>query len=264
MYKGAIHVHSTYSDGELTLGEVREVYRAAGCAFVAMTDHAEAFHTDRLRQYLEECVALSSPEFRLIAGLEFGCHRRMHVLGLGVTQPATSNDPRAVITHIDQSGGISVIAHPMDDAFAWIESFDVLPNGIEVWNSKYDGRYAPRVTTFDLLLRLQRRRPQMRAFYGQDYHWRRQYRGLFIEVRSARLERSDILEALRTGDFRGVKDQQILPSSGRLSQAERASFRETHQRSERIRRLVKRARTVALRWGMPVPHGVKAQLRRIL
>jgi len=261
--KGAIHIHSTYSDGDLTLPEVCATYRAAGCGFIAVTDHAESFNAEKLRQYVAECEALSSPELRVIAGLEFGCERRMHVLGIGVTDLAMTRDPALVFAHIERHGGVSVIAHPHQDNFAWIESFETLPHGVEVWNSKYDGRYAPRVATFDLLSRLQQRRRDLRAFYSQDMHWRRQYRGLFLDVAAGQGTRDEIVRALRTGDFAGVKDRLRLPSSGRLTDAQRFQFGETHLRSERIRRLVKQARNIAVRWGMPVPPGVKAQLRRI-
>ena len=261
--KGAIHIHSTYSDGDLRLKEVRDTYRAAGCDFICMTDHAESFNTEKLREYIAECAELSTPDFQIVAGLEFACEKRMHILGLGVTQLAMTRDPAQVLAHIERCGGVSVIAHPHQDHFAWIETFDTLPNGIEVWNSKYDGRYAPRVATFDLLVRLQHRKPNLRAFYGQDMHWRRQYRGLFVEIRPAKAGPADIVHSLRTGDFAGIKDRLRLPSNGRLTEAQRFRFGETHLRSERIRRLVKQARDVAMRWGMPVPPGVKAQLRRI-
>jgi hypothetical protein len=173
MLNGAIHIHSTWSDGEFTLAELRDVYRAAGCVFVGMTDHAESFSAESLERYVAECASLSDADFTMIPGLEFTCLNRMHVLGLGTTALATSRDPQDVIARIDELGGISVIAHPMDSAFAWIETFTTLPRGIEVWNTKYDGRYAPRVGTFDLLARLQARRSDMKAFYGQDMHWKR-------------------------------------------------------------------------------------------
>src|ERR1043166_5158390 len=130
MLKGAIHVHSTYSDGEFTLAELREVYLSLGCRFVCMTDHAEDFDAAKLNDYVAECARLSDAHFRFIAGLEFNCDRRMHVLGFGVTQMAQTTDPQAVIRHIKQAGGLAVIAHPMDSAFEWIESFDQLPDGI--------------------------------------------------------------------------------------------------------------------------------------
>jgi hypothetical protein len=263
MLKGAIHTHSTYSDGDLTLAELREVYRAAGCAFVCLTDHAEVFNTDKARAYVAECASLSTPDFQLIPGLEFAGERRLHVLGLGVTELGVGRNPVEIFEHIARAGGVSIVAHPHPDHFAWLETLSALPQGIEVWNSKYDGRYAPRVATFDLLATLKRRRPDMRAFYGQDYHWRRQYRGLFVESAARQPLRTDVLAAFAAGDFAGVKERYRLPSSGRLTDAERVRFSEVHERSERIRGLVKQARTLAVRWGMPVPPGLKAQLRRI-
>ena len=261
--KGVIHTHSTYSDGDLTLPEIRDVYRAAGCAFVAMTDHAESFHIERMREYIAECAALSTPDFLMIPGVEFTCERRMHVLGIGVTDLGVGRNPVDVFAHVARAGGLSVIAHPHADNFAWIESLEALPHGIEAWNSKYDGRYAPRVATFDLLVRLQARRPDMRAFYSQDYHWRRQFRGLFLEVEAASLERVDILAAFRRGAFTAIKGRDRLPSSGQLQPAMRARFAEAHERSQRIRGLVHKARGLARRLGMPEPAGFKAQLRRI-
>ena len=130
MLKGAIHVHSTYSDGEFTLAELREVYLSLGCRFVCMTDHAEYFDAARLTEYVAESASLSDARFQFIAGLEFSCDQRMHVLGFGVTRLAGTTDPQAVIRHIKGESGLAVIAHPLDSAFAWIESFDELPHGI--------------------------------------------------------------------------------------------------------------------------------------
>jgi len=263
MFKGAIHIHSRYSDGERTLAELRDLYRAEGCSFLAMTDHAESFHAESLERYVRECGELSGPDFLLIPGLEFACLDRMHVLGIGAPVLAASRDPQDVFAHVERHGGLAVVAHPLDTAFPWIESFTRLPGGIEVWNSKYDGRYAPRVATFDLLSRLKLRRPDMRAFFGQDMHWRRQYRQLYVEVAAPSLGRAEILEALTRGRFEGVKGRFRLPATGELTAAQRLHFLDAHQRSDRIRGLLKKARGLASRWGMPVPPALKAQLRRI-
>ena len=263
MMKGAIHVHSTYSDGEFTLAELRDVYSSLGCRFVCMTDHAEAFDAAELARYAAECEALSDERFRFVAGLEFNCDRRMHVLGFGVTRRVDATDPQAVIRHIKGEGGLAVIAHPMDSAFEWIETFDELPDGIEAWNSKYDGRYAPRPQTFALLNRLQRREPRMRAFYGQDLHWKRQHRGLLNELPLASATRGDVLSALARGDYVAVKGDIELPSSGELSGELIARFGAANSRYARRRQLIKRAKKLIDRVGLSVPAPLKAQLRRI-
>jgi hypothetical protein len=263
MFKGIIHTHSTYSDGEFTLAELREVLLAAGCSFVCMSDHAEAFDAAKLKDYIAECAALSDEHFQFICGLEFECEQRMHVLGYGAPALTHSQDPQEVMRHIRRHDGIAVIAHPKDEFFPWIESFDELPDGIETWNAKYDSRYAPRTQTFALLQRLQQRQPEMRAFYGVDLHWRQQYRGLFNEVEATSHRRDDILAAYTRGAFRGVKEELTLSSDGRLTAAQVAAFEARHAQSDRMRRWVKRIKTVVKSSGVQVPAHLKAQLRRI-
>jgi predicted metal-dependent phosphoesterase TrpH len=263
MLKGAIHIHSTYSDGEFTLAELREVYSALGCGFVCMTDHAEHFDAAKIKSYVAECRSLSDDRFRFITGLEYTCDNRMHVLGYGVTSPVATTDPQKVIRHIKSEGGIPVIAHPMDAAFEWIESFEELPDGIEVWNSKYDGRHAPRPGTFRMLARLQARKPQMRAFYGQDMHWKKQHRGLFNILHCESASGEGVLAAFARGDYHAAKEGIELPSSGDLPESLLARFGGVNERYARKRRLIKRAKKMIDRVGLTVPAPLKAQLRRI-
>jgi hypothetical protein len=138
-----------------------------------------------------------------------------------------------------------------------------LPDGIETWNSKYDGRYAPRVATFQLLERLRRRKPEMRAYYAADLHWRRQYRGLFNLARCRSNSREEILGAFARGDYQGVKDDLALPSDGRLPAPLLASFEAAHARSDHMRRAAKVVKQALKRCGVNVPGPLKSQLRRI-
>src|ERR1700680_3007700 len=201
MFKGAIHVHSTYSDGELSLPELRQSLLSAGCAFVVITEHAEWFYQQKVLTYIHECELLSDEQFLFIPSLEYECEQRIHILGLGTVQLSQTDDPEEVIAAIARQGGISVIAHPPDAMFDRIAGFQVLPDGIEIWNTKYDGRYAARPATFHLLTRLQERKPGMHGFYGQDLHWRKQCRDLFTMVNCRRLNSAQIISALRDGHF---------------------------------------------------------------
>jgi hypothetical protein len=266
MVKGALHIHSVYSDGEFTLAELRERYLEAGCRFACVTDHADYFgDAAKLEAYRRECDERSDDRFRFIAGLEFSCVDRMHILGYGVTAPIESTDPTTVIRHIQAQGGLAVIAHPKDTAFPSIEAFDPAPDGIEVWNTKYDGRYAPRPATFAMLARVRSRHPSVRAFYGQDLHWKRQYRGMTIELQlqGDRVDRTAVLAALKAGQYSGAKGELQLPSNGVLSPAQLREFDRVHSRSHRMRGWM----TQTKRWlegiGLRVPGSVKTQLRRI-
>lgn len=259
--KGAMHLHSTYSDGEFTLAELRELFVAKGCQFACVTDHAESFDDAKLEAYRRECEELSDDQFRFVAGLEYGCGR-LHILGYGSTEPIDSVEPDEVIQTIRERGGVCVIAHPQNRFFKKIEEFEVLPHGIEVWNSKYDGRYAPRPATFALLRKLQRRDASINAFYGQDLHWKKQFRGLFCRVESE-LNRDAILAALQAGRYSGWFGSDVegfaLPSSGKLPPDVVAKLR----RAQRISRVIRRASRSAQGLGKAIPLPLKAQLRRI-
>jgi|SRR5438552_6357079 len=263
MLKGAIHIHSTYSDGEFTLPELRALFTAEGCSFVCMTDHAEAFDEHSLSAYVAECAALFDARFCFVHGLEYECEQRMHILGYGASRLASTKDPQQVIQHIEAQNAISVIAHPKDSFFSWIETFEVLPRGIEAWNSKYDSRYAPRPGTFGLLKRLQQRKPELQAFYGQDLHWKKQFHGLFIELKCDSNEPADILNALRQGKYSGVKEDLSLPSNGTVPEELMLQFAAQHRKSDRMRNVFKTSKKALDRMGIRVPASVKAKLRGI-
>jgi predicted metal-dependent phosphoesterase TrpH len=263
MLKGALHVHSTYSDGEFDIEELRRVYLSEGCSFVCITDHAEYFDSDKIAAYARELKERSDEKFCFVMGLEYRCEQEMHILGYGARILTDTKDPQAVIRHITGQGAIAVIAHPKDQFFPWIEEFETLPQGIETWNSKYDSRYAPRPGTFALLQRLRERSPAMRAFYGQDLHWKKQFRGLFVTVECDAVEPTAILTALSAGAYCGRKDDLELPSTGLVSEELLVQFGNAHARSRRMWQFFKNGKAVLDRAGVRVPESWKAQLRRI-
>lgn len=263
MLKGVIHLHSTYSDGERTLKELRQQFSRAGCSFACITDHAEAFDADSLRCYIAECREYSDEKFLFIPGLEYECERRMHILGLGMLALLRTRDPVNVIQEIEKRHCVSVIAHPSDALFDWIESLEVLPRGIEVWNTKYDGQYAPRPGTFNLLARLQERQPKLLAFYGQDLHWKRQYSKMFSWVWTDTLDRTAILQSLLSAQYHAASDRYQLPSDGALDQSQLAQFEVLQERSRWVRKCVETANKVVRRTGVKVPQSIKARVRGI-
>ncbi len=264
MLKAAIHCHSKYSDGEYTLAELREMFIAAGYHFVCMTDHAEWFDAEKMNAYVADCESLSDERFRFIAGLEYECEKKMHILGYGVTAPVGTKAPQEVISHIENHGGVSVIAHPGDSMFPWIETFATLPTGIETWNSKYDGPNAPRPRTFALLNRLQQRKPEMKAFYGQDLHWKKQYRGLSNQVDCGSPTRTSVLAALRSGNYSGVSQELELPSDGVLPESLLTTFGKVNERYMRKQKAFKRVKKMSGALGKNLPAPVKARIRKIL
>jgi hypothetical protein len=263
MLRAVLHVHSTYSDGEFTLAELKQVFADEGCAVVCITDHADNFDAAKLADYIADCASLSDDRFLFLSGLEYTCEQGMHILGYGCTALADTRNPEEIIRHIEGHDGLAVIAHPKDSMFPWIESFAVLPLGIETWNTKYDGRYAPRTGTFELLRRLRARRSDMKAFYGQDLHWKKQFRGLFTELECDAADRGSILNSLAAGQYSGVKAELRLPSTGEISAELAAQFEAKHSQSNRIRGFLKAGKKAIDKLGITPPAAIKSHLRRL-
>ena len=258
----ALHVHSTYSDGELPLAQVRDLFLSAGCQLVCMADHADFFDEHSLAAYLAECRQLSNHQIRVRPGLEFECRGRMHIVGYGVESLVDSEDPSDVIDHIARAGGVSVIAHPAPEHLPLIPSFPRLPDGIEVWNTKSDGPHAPRPAVFALLQELRKRKPDLLAFYGVDFHWKHQFRGLLNEITIADSGDGALIEALRAGRFQGVHGGLRLPSDGILPPELLADFAVRNARSGRLQKLMKRFKKWSGPLGRALPAPLKSQLRR--
>jgi hypothetical protein len=148
--------------------------------------------------------------------------------------------------------------------FPWIETFGTLPTGIETWNTKYDGPHAPRPRTFALLNRLQQRKPGMKAFYGQDLHWKRQYRGLSNLVDCDSLTRTAVLAAFRRGNYSGISQKLELPSDGVLPESQLKTFGKINERYMLKQDAFKRVKKLSGAFGKNLPAPIKSRIRKIL
>lgn len=123
-----LHIHSTFSDGEVNVDELVVQAKAKGLKYISVTDH------NTLNAYLQTDIL--KEEF-VIPGIEFDCWYGtvfLHMLGYGVdpnnkelqalcakTKRGTEADwvrifsfkhPKTVINAIHKAGGIAVLAHP--------------------------------------------------------------------------------------------------------------------------------------------------------
>jgi hypothetical protein len=103
----------------------------------------------------------------------------------------------------------------------------------------------------------------MRAFYGQDLHWQHQFRGLFNNIQCASPQNSDVMNALRSGNYAGLKADLELPSSGIISLELSARFAARHAQSSRLRKFVGFGKKLTDKLGIRTPASLKSQLRRI-
>jgi hypothetical protein len=218
-FKGVLHIHSTFSDGEEPLGRLAESIRLAGMSFAAVSDHAEVFDDRRMEEYALLCRALSTPSFVVIPGLEFALHGgEIHILGYGITRRVRFKNVEDLVDGIHEAGGLAVLAHPPFGSINILGSIRGKLDGVEVWNGRYDGTRAPRADSFQLLKRVRALNLQAAAYCGIDLHKIAQLRKpVYVEVETEQLSRDAIVGALRAGNFTLYGSNICIPSTGNLT-----------------------------------------------
>lgn len=123
-----LHIHSTFSDGELTPFEIVEKAKEKGLKYFSICDH------NTLKAYTSTNIA---KEDSLIPAIEFDCWYKgllIHIIGYGldytnkdiqalcakdkagteadIVRFFSYRDPKKVIKAIKNAGGIAILAHP--------------------------------------------------------------------------------------------------------------------------------------------------------
>jgi hypothetical protein len=137
-----LHMHTRYSDGYGSHADIAQAALEAGLDVVIVTDHNilvngfEGYHRKSGRKIL----MLIGEEVHDQARLP----QKSHLLVIGASREMApfASDPQRLIDRINQSGGLSFIAHPRDPALALFHEDDISwenwevngYTGIELWN----------------------------------------------------------------------------------------------------------------------------------
>jgi len=193
--KGLCHLHSKYShDGEIPLSELKESLKKQGFHFLLMTEHIRDFSSERIGEILKECRSLSDEQFIIVPGLELE-GRGEHFLAIGISESAREHNN---LTGLRSSGTIIVWAHPYKIKPENVPEFPI--DGLEIWNSCYDGKFVPRWRALKLLNKL-RQKNNVLAYGGIDFHRFSHLGGPFLVVGVEKLSEREILENLKRGKF---------------------------------------------------------------
>jgi hypothetical protein len=156
-YAGAMHTHTTFSDGTLSPAELVDKARGEKLDFVILTDHNNTAN---------QLVALDRPDLLVVTGEEVttpGGH--FNVWGLSgertyIDFRIQPGDPaiKDVMKTAADRGGIISINHAVTDCFActWTHAIPATVNAWEVFNGTADGR-RQALAMWDQLLRAGRR-----------------------------------------------------------------------------------------------------------
>lgn len=130
--RGALHVHSTYSDGAGDVPTIMAQARAAGVDFVLLSDH----NTQRpLRDGWEERYAHDTPF--LLIGTEITLEHGAFLLALGLPpawEPTKDLPPQTAINQVNAAGGLPLVSLPFDVKHPWRDWDAQGYAGLEVLN----------------------------------------------------------------------------------------------------------------------------------
>lgn len=137
-YVGNIHLHTTYSDGSISLPDLITAAQQAGLDYLIPTDH-DIYVPNRDGWYDATLLLLGEE-------VHVGQHEQPgnHYLVLGAEQEVAdkAENTQALINHVRALGGLGFIAHPFEraaprfdqEAIPWLD-WDVTGyTGISLWN----------------------------------------------------------------------------------------------------------------------------------
>lgn len=154
-----LHVHSTYSDGRLTIPQLVDFYGSRGFGCIAITDHVCEKHTllglaarymkytltsATFPRYLDEIAregerALRDYGMLVLPGFELSKnslaeHRSAHLLGLGVREFVDPGGDAADLARaIRAQGALAIAAHPVPTGKAELQT-------LHLWNRREELR----------------------------------------------------------------------------------------------------------------------------
>ena len=220
--KGVTHVHSLYSDGIASLARIKKEAKKHGINFVLMADHL--FRMEDFKRFTKECADLSDDNFLMIPGIEMGSKEGYHFLAYNLSEPPFLADKKVSSQEICEalSGRDSLFVLAHNSLYRRPPVSEILKqlDGIEVWNTKYDTKFAPNVKSLKMT-----REYNLVPFAAVDAHGRFCLKRLWLELEVERLEKDEITAALKRGDFRVVTRSLSLDLRQKLTSEQEASFR---------------------------------------
>jgi hypothetical protein len=259
--RGVAHVHSTYSfDGRLSLEELAGFFQERDIQFVLMSEHVESLDPGKIRSFIDDCKRYSSETFLLIPGIEIDA---LHGLYYNVEPVSPWSDNESLARQLVAAGAMAVVSHPVKVKNDVPPITASMVEGVEIWNSRHDGKLAPdgKVIRFWRSLR-QRLGRQLLPLCGIDFHKRDDFIPLMFEVACETLDQRSVMAAIRAGNYQIVRSPRPVPlnfASGRLS----AGYRVYSQVYRVTYELIYTMHRAVVRSGFRAPKGLRLLLRRI-
>ena len=199
--QGTVHCHSEHSfDAQMPYAELREFFRARGLSFVCITEHIEYLDQANVDAIIKDCETNSDEEFLFIPGIEMD-YFKIYFLGVSPTQ-IDFTDHRSIFDSLHPNAELCIFSHPIKARYRYPQWLIDRCDGVEILNTKHDGRHYFRPQSERLLRQVRAQRPQAVGVAGMDFHSPKQYSGTHMVLREGiPLTRDAVLQAIRAGEF---------------------------------------------------------------
>ena len=260
-FRGVAHVHSTYSfDGCLTLEELAAFFTQRGIHFALMSEHVESLDSQKVLSFIADCAAYSTDSFLFIPGIEIDA---LNGLFYNVQRVDGWGSNEDLARQLVAGGAMAAVSHPVKVKKDIPEVTAGVVEGVEVWNSRHDGKMAPNARMIEFWRSLRQRldRPLI-PLCGIDFHQKHDFVPLVFEVECERLSPEVLMAAIRGRRYRIALSRQTIPlnfSTGRLA----LSYQVYSKLYGWAYAAIYAVHRATLRAGLQPPKRLKAILRRV-
>jgi hypothetical protein len=201
LVRGIVHCHSDHSfDAKMSYAQLREYFLGKGFSFACMTEHIEYLDQEKIDAILAACAEHSDSEFLFIPGIEMD-YFKIYFLGVRPARVDFSNH-RSMFDSLHPNAELCIFSHPIKARYRYPQWLIDLCDGVEVLNTKHDGRHYLRPQSERLLAQVRQYRPNAVGVAGMDFHSSKQYSGAHLALHEpVQLTRDAVLGAIRSGAF---------------------------------------------------------------
>ena len=258
---GISHSHTKYSyDGKLSLREFKQFLVERNIDFALITEHTDFLEAQEGEKFIKECHNLSDEKITLIPGFEVP-YRDAHILMIDVDHFVKTGECNgAELEKWRKHAQIAVWAHPHRNRYLLYDAIKKVIDGIEVWNSQYDGKHAPRMKVLNSLQGLRERGGNVFAYAGIDFHREEHFEGPNIVV-DAENRPEDIIAKLKTGEFVLKNERVSINGEGRITKGVLPLMRVQSAFSISVITLSKKISALAAKLHIPIPKRLKHSIR---
>lgn len=200
IFRGLTHVHSTYSfDGQLSLSQMKKLFRNQGYHFVLMSEHIEGLSTHEFSCFLDECDQLSDEGFIFAPGLEFHAEC-ISINGLKRPLQKMAKGRKQLMEECLDHDTFNIFVHPSLRRSLPNDKMLEKIHAIEVWNAKYDGARYPSPQN----IRIWRKHcghQKLTPVFGVDFHETNQLVPIYMSVELEHLSADGVMAAFKAGKY---------------------------------------------------------------